>query len=117
MTARGPTITAPSPPPDHVRQRRRVYDILATTQVTNGYACELQWTKKSGTTYIFDAPYQQCASNHQGYWGKLLAIYGRNQNFYVELTRFRGHFRSYSEGVHHGRSLEDETRPQGDQNR
>lgn len=64
-----------------------VHDLLATTQLgSSGYACQLQWTKKSGTSYIFDAPYPQCTSNDPGYYGKLLAIYGRNHQFYISLT-------------------------------
>jgi YD repeat-containing protein len=63
-----------------------VYDLLATTQLKNGYACQIQWTKKSGVSYIFDAPYQQCTSNDPGYYGRLLAIYGRNTNFSIQLS-------------------------------
>ncbi len=64
-----------------------VYEILATTQLGgNGIACQLQWTKKSGTSYMFDAPYSNCTSNQAGYYGRLLAIYGRNTNFYINLA-------------------------------
>jgi YD repeat-containing protein len=63
-----------------------VYDLLATTQLHNGVACQLQWTKKSGTTYIFDAPYPDCTSNHAGYYGRLLTIFARNINFSIQLA-------------------------------
>ncbi len=64
-----------------------VYDILATTQLgSNGIACQLQLTKKSGTSYIFDAPYSDCPSNQPGYFGRLLTITGRNANFYINLA-------------------------------
>ncbi len=74
------SVTTCTPPPG-------VYDLLAPTQLGgNGIACQFQWTKKSGTTYIFDAPYSQCTSNDAGYYGRLLTIYGRNQNFYITLA-------------------------------
>ena len=63
-----------------------VYDTLATTQLTGGIACELQWTKKSGTSYIFDAPYSACTANKAGYYGRLLAIYARNSYWSVQLS-------------------------------
>ncbi len=63
-----------------------IYDMLATTQVTSGIACQLQWTQKSGVSYVFDAPYSDCTSNDAGYYGRLLAIYGRNLQFSLALT-------------------------------
>ena len=64
-----------------------IYDILATTQLGgNGIACQLQWTKKSGTSYVFDAPYPDCTTNQAGYYGRLLAISARNSNFSIQLT-------------------------------
>ncbi len=64
-----------------------VYEILATTQLgSNGIACQLQWTKKSGTSYVFDAPYSNCPTNQPGYFGRLLAISGRNANFCINLA-------------------------------
>ncbi len=63
-----------------------IYDLLAPTQITNGIACQFQWTKKSGVSYIFDAPYPDCTSNGAGYYGRLLTILGRNQKFFLTLT-------------------------------
>lgn len=67
-----------------------VYDVLATTDVVNfgtgQVACQLQWTKKSGVSYMFAAPYPDCTSNPQGYWGRLLSIVGRNNNFSINLA-------------------------------
>lgn len=63
-----------------------VYDLLAPTQITNGIACQFQWTKKSGASYMFDAPYPDCTSNGAGYYGRLLEVLGRNQKFYITLT-------------------------------
>ncbi len=63
-----------------------IHDLLAPTQITNAIACQFQWTKKSGVTYIFDAPYPDCASNAAGYYGRLLTILGRNQKFFLTLT-------------------------------
>jgi YD repeat-containing protein len=63
-----------------------VHDLLATTDLNNNIACQLQWTRKSGTTYIFDAPYSNCASNLAGYYGRLLTIYARNINFSIQLA-------------------------------
>ena len=70
-----------------ISQTPGVYDILATTQPgSNGIACQLQWTKKTGTSYVFDAPYSNCPSNQAGYFGRLLTISGRNANFYITLA-------------------------------
>jgi YD repeat-containing protein len=66
-----------------------VYDLLATGQPVvsgGGVACWFQWTKKTGTTYLFFAPYKACTSNPAGYYGKLWAIYARNESFSVDLT-------------------------------
>jgi len=62
-----------------------IHDLLATTQVTGGVACQLQWTLKSGVSYIFNAPYPAC-NNGVGQYGRLLAIYGRNSSFFVQLS-------------------------------
>ena len=63
-----------------------IYELLATTQIgTGGVACQFQWTKKSGVSYIFNAPYQGC-SFHQGSYGRLEAIYGRNSTFSIQLA-------------------------------
>src|SRR4029077_9733066 len=62
-----------------------VHDLLATTQVTGGLACQLQWTTQSGSSYIFNAPYAACG-NLAGQYGRLLTIYGRNSNFYIHLA-------------------------------
>jgi YD repeat-containing protein len=62
-----------------------VYELLASTDVTNGIACQFQWTKKSGTSYIFSAPYAACTLQ-QGQYGRLLQIYGRNTNFSIQLA-------------------------------
>lgn len=66
-----------------------VYDILATTDVSSaggGVACELQWTRKNGVSYVFNAPYSACTLNEAGEYGRLLAIYGRNALFSVQLA-------------------------------
>lgn len=64
-----------------------IHDILATTDVVSHLACQFQWTKKSGTSYIFYAPYSGCStSNDTGFQGRLLAIYARNANFSIQLT-------------------------------
>jgi YD repeat-containing protein len=62
-----------------------VYELLASTDVTNGIACQFQWTKKAGTSYIFNAPYAACALQ-QGQYGRLLAIDGRNTTFSIQLA-------------------------------
>lgn len=62
-----------------------VHDLLGTTDVTGGVACQFQWTRKSGESYIFNAPYAACGKL-QGAWGRLTFIYGRNASFYVALT-------------------------------
>lgn len=64
-----------------------VYDLLSIVQGSGG-PCQFQWTKKSGTSYIFDAPYAcgNNGSNRAGYFGRLLAIYGRNTNFSIQLS-------------------------------
>jgi YD repeat-containing protein len=62
-----------------------VYDLLGTTDLTDGTACQFQWTMKSGVSYMFNAPYAACG-NGAGEYGRLIAIYGRNSNFSVQLA-------------------------------
>ena len=62
-----------------------VHDLLATVQVSGGAACQLQWTKKSGTSYLFTAPYAACGSE-AGQFGRLVDIFARNALFYVHLA-------------------------------
>lgn len=62
-----------------------VHAILATTQVTGGVACQLQWTKPSGTSYVFNAPYAACG-NGAGQYGRLISIYGRNATYSIQLA-------------------------------
>ena len=38
------------------------YDLLGTTDVTSGTACQFQWTLKSGISYMFNAPYAACGN-------------------------------------------------------
>lgn len=46
-----------------------------------------QWTKKTGTAYIFATPYiTGYGTTYQGYSGRLLKVYGRNHNTYIALT-------------------------------
>ncbi|HVN68434.1 MAG TPA: DUF6531 domain-containing protein [Candidatus Binatia bacterium] len=66
-------------------QTAGVYDLLGTTDVSGGTACELQWTLKSGESYLFNAPYAACG-NGAGQYGRLLAIYGRNTSFWIQLA-------------------------------
>ena len=61
-----------------------VYDLLGTI-LTDGVACEFQWTKKSGVSYLFNAPYSACG-NAAGQYGRLTEIVGRNTNFSIELA-------------------------------
>ena len=67
-------------------QTAGIYDLLAPTQIGgSGVACQFQLTKKSGISYIFNAPYQGCTFG-QGSYGRLLAAYGRNNNFSLQLA-------------------------------
>jgi len=69
-------------------QTAGVYDLLATTDLSNGIACQLQWTHKNGVTYMFNAPYTACSSLQQGQLGRLLSITGRNTNFSIQLAYY-----------------------------
>ncbi len=63
-----------------------IYDLLAPTQLGGaGVACQFQLTKKSGVSYIFNAPYQGCSFG-QGSYGRLQAIDARNLTFSIQLT-------------------------------
>lgn len=62
-----------------------IYDLLATTDLQGGIACQFQWTNKYGVSYIFNAPYSGCGHG-PGSYGRLIRIYGRNQNFYLDLA-------------------------------
>jgi YD repeat-containing protein len=66
-------------------QTTGVYELLGTADLSGGVACQFQWTKKSGVSYVFNAPYAACG-NGQGSYGRLLRIYGRNDNFYLNLA-------------------------------
>ena len=62
-----------------------VQDLLAGTSLTGGVDCQFQWTKKSGVSYIFTAPYQACGKL-PGAYGRLVQIWGRNIAFYQTLS-------------------------------
>jgi len=62
-----------------------IYDLLGTTNVSGGVACQIQWTQKSGVTYTFNAPYAACG-NGAGSYGRLTRVYGRNQSYYLKLV-------------------------------
>lgn len=62
-----------------------VYDLLGSTVLAGGLACQFQLTKKDGTSYIFYAPYAGCNVG-AGSYGRLMAIYGRNSTYYVTLA-------------------------------
>jgi YD repeat-containing protein len=53
--------------------------LQGTTLTQNADQCGYQWTKKSGTTYLFYKPVAACGTA-AGYYGRLAAIYGRNTN-------------------------------------
>jgi YD repeat-containing protein len=62
-----------------------IYDLLGTTDINGGVACQFQWTKKNGVSYMFNAPYAACGIG-PGSYGRLLAIYGRNVKFSLQLA-------------------------------
>ena len=61
-----------------------VYDLLGAVTVGGGVACTFQWTKTSGVSYLFNAPYSACG-NAAGTYGRLTEIVGRNTTFSIEL--------------------------------
>ncbi len=66
-------------------QTSGIHDFLVSVNVTSGVACQFQWTRKSGSSYMFNAPYAACG-NGSGSFGRLTRIYGRNQSFYLNLS-------------------------------
>ena len=54
--------------------------------VTYDGGATYQWTKKSGSTYIFVGPSINHGNTYEGYNGRLLKISGRNSNTYIALT-------------------------------
>ena len=59
----------------------------ATLTTADGGAT-YQWTKKSGSAYLFAGPFVNNGNSYEGYNGRLLKIYGRNRNTYIALTYY-----------------------------
>ncbi len=58
------------------------------TLVTFDGGATYQWTKKSGSSYIFAGPSINHGNNYEGYNGRLLKVSGRNSNTYIALTYY-----------------------------
>jgi YD repeat-containing protein len=62
-----------------------VHDILTSISITGGIACQYELSEKVGTTYVFTAPYSACGKL-PGSYGRLITIWGRNNNYYLTLA-------------------------------